>query len=582
LHGRYQDQPFELTGRVQFRHEAGGVWNEWYATFPNDRWGCLAEAQGRFYFTFQCRVADPEALESFATLTLGALIFTLSTSAPLTVAEKGIAHTISAEGEIPYRFVPGVEHHYANLSGPHDEFATLDYSEDPPLAFVGREANFAELGFPHAETSSTISQVEAQQLSCPTCGSALSLRAPDYTERVTCPSCGSLLDINQGKLKFLRVLDQKVTPMIPLGSVGRFDRHPPLTVIGFLQRSVEFDSIRYFWEEYLLHAPLMGFRWLVRKNDHWTFARPLPPGKVTTVSQEALYEKKKFKLYQGDTAQIEHILGEFYWRIEIGEMVVTTDYIAPPLMLSHEVATSAQKTEGKSNWSLGEYLTPPKVEKAFNLRNLPRPWRFAPHQPYPHAKVYEYWLQLSLIALCVGFFLFFFGAQRQVVQQTYQLEPIKAGEESVVRFSEPFTLQARQNVEITVTASLDNTWLDIVGDLISQQTDEAQGFSLTLGDYRSVERSEFFWTEGRRSSSVYLSAPEAGIYILGLDINWHNQHSQSTLFTLTVRQGVPRLWHLVLTILALSVVPLFVALRHYYFERQRWSNSIYNPYDSKD
>ena len=75
LRGRYQDEPFELTGRAQFSHEAGGVWNEWYAAFSNDRWGWLAEAQGRFYLTFQQHVPSPEVVEPFATLTLGALVF---------------------------------------------------------------------------------------------------------------------------------------------------------------------------------------------------------------------------------------------------------------------------------------------------------------------------------------------------------------------------------------------------------------------------------------------------------------------------------------------------------------------------
>ena len=50
--GRYQDVPFELTGRTQLAHPAGGVWDEWYAAFGDGRWGWLAEAQGRFYLTF--------------------------------------------------------------------------------------------------------------------------------------------------------------------------------------------------------------------------------------------------------------------------------------------------------------------------------------------------------------------------------------------------------------------------------------------------------------------------------------------------------------------------------------------------
>src|SRR6185295_6002019 len=35
IRGTYNGQGFELTGRAQFKHEAGGVWDEWYATFSN-------------------------------------------------------------------------------------------------------------------------------------------------------------------------------------------------------------------------------------------------------------------------------------------------------------------------------------------------------------------------------------------------------------------------------------------------------------------------------------------------------------------------------------------------------------------
>lgn len=579
LHGRYQNEPLELTGRIQFSHEAGVVWNEWYISFPNDRWGWLTEARGRFYLAFPHHPVDPEAIEPFATLTLGALVFTLSSPSPLTVIAKGIAHTVSAEGEMPYRFVPGVERRYADLSGPHGEFATLDYSDDPPLAFVGREVALAELGFPQTDTPQAILQVETPQLACPNCGSALSLWAPGHAKRVTCPSCGALLDIKQGNPEFLRVPDRKVKPVIPLGAVGHFGGHLSLTVVGFLQRSVELDSVRYFWEEYLLYDPRLGFRWLVRRDDHWNFVTPLPPSEVTRESQEARYGKKKFKLFQDAVVRVEHVLGEFYWRVEVGDTVMTADYVAPPLMLSRETTASTQKTTGEINWSLGEYIAPQVIEKAFALHDLPRPWKIAPNQPYPHWKVYEHWLQFSLIALGVSFFLFLFGEQRYVMQQTYRLEPVKTGDDSAVRFSGPFVFRPQQNVEITVTAPLDNAWFDLVGDLINQHTDEAQGFSLALDPTPGVEDGES-WTAGSRSSRVYLSAPEAGTYILGFDVRWDKSESQPVTFTVTVRQGVPRFRHLVFTVLALSVVPLLVALRHYYFERQRWSESIYNPYDS--
>ena len=38
LTGRYEGAKFRLTGRTQLGHQAGGVWDEWYADFGNGRW----------------------------------------------------------------------------------------------------------------------------------------------------------------------------------------------------------------------------------------------------------------------------------------------------------------------------------------------------------------------------------------------------------------------------------------------------------------------------------------------------------------------------------------------------------------
>jgi hypothetical protein len=56
LKGTFKGNRFELTGRAQNRHELGGVWDEWYATFSNDWVGWLAEAQGKFYILLSAAV----------------------------------------------------------------------------------------------------------------------------------------------------------------------------------------------------------------------------------------------------------------------------------------------------------------------------------------------------------------------------------------------------------------------------------------------------------------------------------------------------------------------------------------------
>src|ERR671917_2490077 len=106
LRGVFLGVAFELTGRAQLQHAAGGFWDEWYAAFEDGRWGWLAEAQGRFYLTFQIQVPDPRALPFPDQLELGQPVTAIPTQLPLVVAEKGQARMLAAEGEIPYLLKP--------------------------------------------------------------------------------------------------------------------------------------------------------------------------------------------------------------------------------------------------------------------------------------------------------------------------------------------------------------------------------------------------------------------------------------------------------------------------------------------
>src|ERR671939_1011235 len=139
LRGVYLGVAFELTGRAQMQHAAGGFWDEWYAAFTDGRWGWLAEAQGRFYLTFHISVPQPALIPTFEQLQLGHPVWAIPAQRPPVVAEKGTARMLAAEGEIPYLLTPGETYAYADLSGAGGVFGTLDYGAQPPLVFVGRE-----------------------------------------------------------------------------------------------------------------------------------------------------------------------------------------------------------------------------------------------------------------------------------------------------------------------------------------------------------------------------------------------------------------------------------------------------------
>src|SRR5262245_40071354 len=73
--GTFGTQTFILVGMAQIRHAAGGLTQEWYAKFSGS-WGWLAEAQGRFYMTFEVEgvpLPPPEAIAPGMQLQLPAM-----------------------------------------------------------------------------------------------------------------------------------------------------------------------------------------------------------------------------------------------------------------------------------------------------------------------------------------------------------------------------------------------------------------------------------------------------------------------------------------------------------------------------
>src|SRR5215207_4924132 len=136
LKGEFKGSRFELTGRAQLRHQMGGFWDEWYATFSNGWVGWLAEAQGKFYLTFFQKLPDGAQLPPFEYLQLGQALTEIPSKTPLMVAEKGTATSVAADGEIPYQLTPNERSNYADLAGHNNAFGTIAYSSDPPWLFL--------------------------------------------------------------------------------------------------------------------------------------------------------------------------------------------------------------------------------------------------------------------------------------------------------------------------------------------------------------------------------------------------------------------------------------------------------------
>jgi ssDNA-binding Zn-finger/Zn-ribbon topoisomerase 1 len=624
MRGVFEGMAFELTGRAQLGHAAGGVWDEWYAAFADGRWGWLAEAQGRFYLTFRTDLPGQSLVPPYESLEVGASVPSIPAPVPFVVTEKGEALMVAAEGEIPYRLVPNEIYRYADLAGLNRAFATIDYGEQAPLVFTGREVGLAELGIVDMthKRERAPRVVAAAQLSCPNCGGPLELRAPDIAERVTCPNCGSLLDINKGNLRFLKALEPVgFPPDIPLGAEGEFADGQRYTVIGFMTRSVEFEGVKYFWQEYLLYNPAVGFRWLVQSDAHWSFVEPVSPGDVQVSEKTVKYKGKTFRIFQDAAARVEHVAGEFYWKVEVGETVRAVDYVSPPQMLSCEVSgvvgrgkkqqgAQPQQESQEVNWSLGTYLPLRDVERIFQLKNLPRPTTVAPNQPFPHRGIYKYWALFMLAAILLGGLL---SLQRpaKVFEQTFTVQtapaaaaatpnvirlpggrtvtlPVPAatpaatgGEGSQVIFTEPFEIKGNRNLRVTARANVDNNWIFIEGDLINEATGLVQAFDIPVEYYHGTDGGES-WTEGGSEENVYISALPAGTYTMRLEVQWEKWNQATPpMVIVRVEQNVARGLNFLLLVIALSLVPLYVVVKKISFESRRWADSEFNAAGTK-
>ena len=120
-----------------------GRWNEWHLRLADDTSAWLSDALAEYGVSRQLDRHPP--LPTAADLHVGQQFrfdgtgFTVMT---LTHARYG-----GVEGELPFEYWDKSEILFADLESESERFATIDYSEDEPLLFVGEYQEFDELQF---------------------------------------------------------------------------------------------------------------------------------------------------------------------------------------------------------------------------------------------------------------------------------------------------------------------------------------------------------------------------------------------------------------------------------------------------
>ncbi len=581
VQGDFSGSKFELTGHAQIKHGAGGFWDEWYATFSNGWVGWLAEAQGKFYMTFYKPTPEDFKIPAFDEIQPGQRLDGLSDETHLIVNEKGTATYIAADGEIPYKLDPNEQSNYADLVGKDGVFATIDYSMSPPYMFYGKELTLADMGLADkraAEREAKTAPTDA--MNCPNCGGTLELKAPDKSERVTCPYCNSLLNINEGNLEYLKALKPNPAqrdfqlPIGAKGTFGNFANGVELEIIGATTRSVTFDRVKYFWNEYLLYNPKVGFKWLVNSDNHWNFVDSINAAEVENSSitinerQTVKFNGKRYKIFQNSPARVEYVKGEFYWQVEQGETVQAADFVAAPYMLSQE------KNKNEINWSLGTYIKKEEVEKAFGIENLPKPFNVAPNQPFEGGGLIKYGFLMLGILLLVGIFMIpLTGLSSTKLNQEILLPPLKSASAGQVVFSNIFELEGSENVRVSAAAPVSNSWTELNIDLVKEGDNDIESVLIPIEYYYGNSGGES-WTEGSKTNDATVSAVPAGKYMLRVEGVWQDWTNPMPV-RVKIEQNVTRGTNFILAFIFLAIGPAIGLFRKFAFESSRWSESMF-------
>ncbi len=366
--GTFRGRSFSVEGRLVLQHPAGGTWEEYYALFDGRNPTWISEAQGFWQVVSAAQIVAPPlgSLRPQHPLNLGP-------HGTFIVQEANTATFLSAEGELPFAARPGEPRTFVDASGPDGRWASIDYGngQATPQVFVGVQATFAEFQIQQRGGDRPATKVATGAITCLGCGAPLPVLAAG-TERAACRHCNALNDIKLQKVVAQQQKSREI-PGIELGTEGtlptadaRGIANAKWTVLAYIERSTGIlGADEWFgWQEYLLYNVGHGYRWLVFDEGTFYFVTPLAAGDVDASRASTFVRMRNvhFRRRNAQQARVDYVLGEVYWKVEVGETVFAQDFECGREILSSE------QNANEVSWSHGVVVPTPVITQAFGYK----------------------------------------------------------------------------------------------------------------------------------------------------------------------------------------------------------------------
>ncbi len=427
-----------------------------------------------------------------------------------------------------------------------------------------------------------------QNYECGGCSASLKVILHD-TLGLLCSKCGTFHGIQRSVLydnqyKVLTLSKRKYVatyqPTIPVGTSLKLKGESYL-VTGVLDKM----EANFHWQEYYLYNKEKGYRFLSEYQGHWIWLRELAKKEIPRVEKyqsHAYFEGDTFNLYQKYEAEIYDAIGEF--PIDLAQVTTYSvrEYINPPLMITVEYKEDFKE----GDWFLGEHLAVDELQESLEGSvTLPVQEGVGVLQPLPYSMPFIEVMKISLLGVLAAILLFLLiPHSKEVVYErsfgfadslfTYQVKDNVSIAKPYISTSFELT-KGNKNLELHLRAPLDNEWLELETILVNETTGEEFTVPLGIEYYSGVEEGES-WTEGEVETDEVLEKIPAGKYHLEITpISSTNRTSFDLRITRDLRQVGSLLW----VVFLLLIYPLIQFCLERDFEKRRWSQSDYSPFD---
>ena len=135
--GIYGAHSFVAIGRIIYEYDQGN-WNEWHLMMNNGTSGWLSDAQDEYAVTFAAPGRQlPAECEIGQQYTWDKETYTVATVTK--------AHYRGVEGELPFQYWDKSDVIFVDLRSHTGKFATIDYSDEAPVLYLGEGVEFETL-----------------------------------------------------------------------------------------------------------------------------------------------------------------------------------------------------------------------------------------------------------------------------------------------------------------------------------------------------------------------------------------------------------------------------------------------------